>query len=82
MALLGIQTDDILILVDNDFASIKKDTIRSGKIMIKNKEYLTSIYPLKFNGVQIKLDLNGIVLTKKIYVKSIFPITDYCCRLY
>ena len=49
--IVEIQTDNILILADNDFASIKKNAIRLIKIMIKNKEYFTPIYFPKFNSV-------------------------------
>ena len=37
-------------IVDNDFASSKENTIKFTKIIIKDKEYLISIYLLKFNG--------------------------------
>ena len=35
--IIGLQTDDTLILADNEFASIEEDAIKSGKIMTKNK---------------------------------------------
>lgn len=47
--IVGIQTDDILILVDNNFTSIKEEAIKLVKIMTKNRKYLTSTHPLKFN---------------------------------
>ena len=45
--------------------------------MTKDRKYLTSAQPIKFNGVQIKLDSNGIVLTKKSHVGGIFLVTDH-----
>lgn len=45
--------------------------------MIKNCKYYSSTQPIKFNRVQIKLDLDGIVLSKKSYVSGIFLITDH-----
>lgn len=45
--------------------------------MTKDKKHLTSVYSLKFNDIQIKLDLNGIVLIKNSYIGSIFLFIDY-----
>ena len=63
LRIMGMQTNDILILADNNFADIKKVIIKSAKIMTKNRKCLSFAHPLKFNSTQIKLDLNGIVLT-------------------
>lgn len=63
---VGIQTNDILILANNYFTSKKEKTIKLAKIMTKNKKYLTSIKPLKFNSAQIKFDSDSIMLTKKV----------------
>ena len=78
--LLGIvrmQTDNTLILADNNFASTKEEAIKSAKIITKDREYFTPIHPLKFDDVQIKLDSNGIVLTIKSHVGGILPVTDH-----
>lgn len=75
--IVKIQTDDILILANNNFASTEKDTIRSVKIITKDKEYLTLTHPLKFNDTQIKLDLNKIVLVKESYIKEILLFTNH-----
>ena len=75
--IVGMQTDDILILADHDFASTEEDAIRSAKIMTKDREHLTPAHPLKFNGAQIKLDLNEIVLTKESHIEGILPVTDH-----
>lgn len=72
-----MQTDDILILVDNDFASTKEDTIRSTKIKSKERKHFTFLYYLKFNDAQIKFESNRIVPIKKSHVKRIFLVTDY-----
>ena len=44
--------------------------------MTKDQEHLTSSHPLKFNGAQIKLDSEGIVVTKKSHVGGILPVTN------
>ena len=51
-----MQINNIFIIVDNNFTNIKKKIIRLAKIIIKNKKHLTSIYFLKFNSAQIKLN--------------------------
>ena len=72
-----MQTDDKLILADKDFASNEEETIKKAKIMTKDREYLTSAQPIKFNKTQIKLDSDGIVLTKESDVGDILLVTDY-----
>lgn len=44
--------------------------------MTKDRKHFTSLYLLKFNGAQIKLNLNGIVFTKNSNIKGIFLITN------
>ena len=44
--------------------------------MTKDREHLTSFHPLKFIGVQINLDSEGIVLTKKSHIGGIFLVTN------
>ena len=73
---VGMLTDDILILADNDFAGKEESAIQTVKIMTKDREHLTSSHPLKFNRVQIKLDSEGIVLTKESHVGGILSITN------
>lgn len=53
------------ILADNNFASTKKITIKSAKKITKNRKYLISVYLLKFNGAQIKLNLKSKIFIKK-----------------
>lgn len=45
--------------------------------MTKDRKHLTPTYPLKFNGVQIILNSNRIVLTKESYVEGILLVTDH-----
>ena len=48
--------------------------------MTKNREHFTPAHLLKFNGAQIKLDSNRIVLTKESYVEGILPVTDHAAN--
>jgi hypothetical protein len=55
-----MQTDDILLLVDQNFAVLKEETIKSTKIMIKNRKRLTSDNSMKFNETRVeRLDSNS-----------------------
>lgn len=45
--------------------------------MSKNREYLTSVHPLKFNGTQIKINSKNIILTKKSHVRGVILVTNY-----
>lgn len=76
-AIVEMQTDDKLILVDNNLAGNEEKEIKVAKLMTKNCKYLTSSQPIKFNGAQIKPNLNGIVLIKESYVGDILLVTDY-----
>ncbi len=59
--LIEMQIDDTLLLVDQSFVILKKETIKSAKIMIKNRERFTSDNSLKFNEIRIeRLDSNNI----------------------
>ena len=45
--------------------------------MIKNKKYLTFIHSINFNGIQIKLNSNKKILTKRSHIKKIFLSINY-----
>ncbi len=77
LGIVGMQTDDTLILADNDFASNEEEAIKEAKIMTKYRKYLTSAHPIKFNRAQIKLDSDGIILTKESHVGGILLVTDH-----
>lgn len=66
VGILGMQIDNTLILVNNNFASKEEAVIKSVKIMIKDQEHFTSLQPFKFNKAQIKLNSKGIILTKRV----------------
>lgn len=72
-----MQTNNTLILANNNFISTKEEIIKSAKIITKDKKYLIFIYPLKFNSAQIKFDSNDIVLTKESYIGGILPVINH-----
>lgn len=75
--IIKIQTNNILILANNNFANKEKVAIKFTKTIIKNQEYVSFLLPLKFNGAQIKLYSEGIILTKKSHIGSIFLVINY-----
>lgn len=63
--IVRMQTNNILILVHNKFIKKEEVAIKTSKIMTKSPKHLTFLYLLKFNRIQIKLDLEEIVFTKE-----------------
>lgn len=72
-----MQTNNILILINNIFASKKKVIIKVVRIMTKHYKYLTFAQSIKFNKTQIKFDKDDIVLIKKSYINDIFLVIDH-----
>jgi hypothetical protein len=62
MSIVNMQTNDILILVDSNFAAAKKKAITDAKIMIKSRDNLESNFSLKFNDTIIERQENDIYL--------------------
>jgi hypothetical protein len=64
--LVGLQTDDTLILGDTRFAENEAIEIKKANFLSKEREKLTESYALKFNGGNIKLwDDGSITLTRE-----------------
>ena len=61
-----MQTNNTLILVNENFANMEEKRVKDIIIMTKDQKYLISAKSVKFNKIQIKLDLNSIILTKKV----------------
>lgn len=49
LEIVKMQINDTLILVDNAFASNEEKTIKVAKLIIKDRKYLISAQPVKFN---------------------------------
>ncbi len=62
MSIVDMQTNDILILVDSNFAAAKKKAITDAKIMTKSRDNLESNFSLKFNDTIIERQENDIYL--------------------
>jgi hypothetical protein len=69
--IVRMQTDDIIILADEPFLTLKKNELLNAKFIIKPKEKLTSDSPLIFNGCVLVQDGNIISLRQKEQGKKI-----------
>jgi hypothetical protein len=75
--IIGMQTDDTLILADNIFADREESEIRDAGIMCKSREKLTHDRVLKFNGVHISKSRQGILLNQELTCQKIRTIKDH-----
>ena len=57
--LVGLQTDDTLVLADKTFADQEQKSLTEAKLLAKDREQLTTSTPLKFNGGEITLESDG-----------------------
>lgn len=63
--IVGLQTDDTLILADPKFADDEEKELHKAKFLSKEREKLTADAPLKFNGAVIRLAFDGLTLTQE-----------------
>ncbi|KAI9044858.1 Ribonuclease H-like domain [Aspergillus affinis] len=61
--IVGLQTDDTLILADATFAESEEIELQKAQFLAKDREKLTIEKLLKFNGSMVKLEPDGITLT-------------------
>jgi hypothetical protein len=54
--IVGMQTDDTIILAAERFSTLKKDELVKAKFLAKPKEKLTAELPLIFNGCVLSQD--------------------------
>ena len=57
-----MQTNNIIILKDNQFLALKEDKLVKANLIIKLKEKLNLIIPLLFNGCILSLNKDFITL--------------------
>lgn len=75
--IVGMQTDDTLIVADNTFAVREEEEIQRANILCKPREQLTSEKALKFNGAIITEDIQGITLTQERTVSHIRLVQEH-----
>ena len=66
--LVGLQTDDTLIVADDAFAEAEEKELQRAGLMARKREQLTKGHTLKFNGGYITLQPdNSIAMTQESY---------------
>ena len=65
LGIVGLQTDDTLLLADDTFADAEEDAIKYAKLMSKDRNHLTTNKPIKFNGALIELTSEGNLTLKQ-----------------
>ena len=60
--IVGIQTDDTIILGDDQFSALEEDELVKANLMAKPKEKLNLITPLLFNKCILSLNKDSITL--------------------
>jgi hypothetical protein len=67
-----MQTNNTLILADQSFAVVEKETIHSAKVMTKTREHLTLENSLKFNDIRIeRADSRVIYFRQEMHIQDI-----------
>lgn len=63
---IGLKTDDTLILAYDIFAAVKEKELKEVKLLVKNRKKLILNTSTKFNGGYIRLaDNNSLLLSQK-----------------
>ena len=79
--IIGIQTDNTLILYNNTFATNKANELKRAQFLSKEREQLTQSNPVKFNSSNIKLEYDSIVLIQERQYKNLQLVTIYTTDL-
>ena len=76
--IVGLQTDDTLMLASDTFSAEEEDAIKKAKIMTKERTHLILETPIKFNGTMIRLaPSRDIMLTQETRVGSISLVKNH-----
>ena len=71
LEIVGMQTDDTLMLASDAFAEEEEQAIKTANIMTKKREHLTQANSIKFNGTRIKLKGTDIYLNHQAPIEDI-----------
>jgi hypothetical protein len=63
--IVGMQTDDTIILADERFLAREEEELKQAKYTTKPKEKLTAVNPLLFNGCVLSLQGDQMTLCQK-----------------
>jgi hypothetical protein len=71
LGIVGMQTDDTLLLADDVFAKTKETELRKAGFLSKEREKLTVENPIKFNGGQVTMKGNTLELTQERHCQNL-----------
>ena len=74
---IGLQTDDTLILGEEAFAALEQEKLVDARFLSKEREELTAETPFKFNGGLIQLTDEGVSLTQTQHCKNLCTIATH-----
>ncbi|KAI1002056.1 hypothetical protein K3495_g6146 [Podosphaera aphanis] len=69
--IVGLQTDDTLLLADKLFANAEKTKFKEAKLLAKEREKLTENSPPNFNGSQNSQKNDSIFLIQELQCKKL-----------
>jgi hypothetical protein len=72
---VGLQTDDTLLLADEPFAESEEMRLKEARFLAKEREKLTHSTPIKFNGGHIRLEKDSITLTQERQCQNLKTVT-------
>src|SRR5580692_7050629 len=81
LGVIGLQTDDTLLLADEDFAEKEEKKLRKAGFMTKDREKLTSSSPIKFNGGSITSKGNSLTLTQEQHCQNLKTVSPEAINL-
>lgn len=74
VGIVGLQTDDTLLLSDSIFAKAEENELRKAKFIAKAREMLTPKAPIKFNGAIVVMEGGSITITQTKLCKNLSAI--------
>lgn len=78
LGIIGLETNDTLMLAEGPFAAIEEDAIKTANIMTKERAHLTPETPIKFNSTLIQLAPSGdIILSQETRVGGISLVKNH-----
>lgn len=76
MAIVGLQTDDTLIIGDKKFAALEEEKLKEAGFKHKDREVLTPDHPLQFNGSLISMGEDFLTLTQERHCLNLGQVTQ------
>jgi hypothetical protein len=75
IGIIGLQTDDTLLLADRSFAAEEERELQKVGFLTKEREELTATNPIKFNGGQLTMKGNSLTLTQGQHCQNLRPVS-------